>query len=90
MLVLLRVRRRGTVRGITDPADAISYLPVFADAAQAAGRVTFNVLVLAVAVAVFIGWRRRRARGERAIGWLAGFVVLCVLALGVLAGASQA
>jgi hypothetical protein len=61
-----------------------------ADAARAAGRVTFGVLLLAAAVTVFVGWRRRGARGERAAAWLAGFVVLSMLVLGILASVKQA
>jgi hypothetical protein len=63
---------------------------VFADAARTAGRVAFDLLFLAATVAVFIGWRRRRARGERAAAWLAAFVVMCVLVLGLLAHTTQA
>jgi hypothetical protein len=62
---------------------------VFADAARTAGYVTFNLLLLAGFVAVIVGYNRRRARGERAIGWLVGAIVLGLLVLGAIAGAAQ-
>jgi hypothetical protein len=42
------------------------------------------VLLIAATVAVFVGYRRRRARGERALGWLIGLVILGLLILGAL------
>ena len=62
---------------------------VFADAAEAAGRVTANVLLIAGFVAVIVGYRRRRSRGERATGWLVAAIVLGLLLLGALANAAQ-
>jgi hypothetical protein len=45
------------VRPLPALADLLPFLS--ADAARAAGRVAFTLLLLAVAIAIFIGWRRR-------------------------------
>lgn len=62
---------------------------VLAAAAEAAGYAFANVLLIVATVWVFIGWRRRRARGERATGWLVGVAILGLLVLGALSNAAS-
>jgi hypothetical protein len=62
---------------------------ILADAAQAAGRVTMNVVLLLFAVLVFLAYRRRRAAGERAAAWLVALSVLSFMVLGMLVSATQ-
>jgi hypothetical protein len=62
---------------------------VVADAAEAAGRVFGLVLIVAATAWVFVTFRRRRERGERATGWLVALVVLGLLCVGALANAAE-
>ncbi len=62
---------------------------VLADAAETAGQVLANLVVIAGFVFAIIGYRRRRARGQRAVGWLIASIILGLLVLGAIVSASQ-
>ena len=62
---------------------------VLADAAETAGQVLANLGDRRLRRRDHRSYRRRRARGQRAVGWLVASIILGLLVLGAIVSASQ-